>query len=102
MVPDLSHLPGGERIQKGLNDHLTGSPETIDGLLLSIAHTILRDLGVPIPLDTPTPEPELALYEALGRTDVPDPYAAYNALLRELISFRRALEREVYADARGS
>ena len=45
-------------------------------------------------------EPELALYRALCDEHRRDPYADYNAMIRRLVSFERALEREQASAAR--
>jgi hypothetical protein len=49
---------------------------------------------------TRSAEASLALYAWLGERGVLDPYSTYNALLRELSSFVRALEHRVFSGQR--
>jgi hypothetical protein len=86
---ELEHFPGGDLVGKGLADLQRGA-ETIESLLVSIAATRLRALGLAVA--TPIPDPEHRLYEALARTDSDSAHSRYNALLRRLVSFESALE----------
>jgi hypothetical protein len=92
-----SHLPGGDRIRAGVAD-MAAMRCTADALLVEIAAQKLRELGVPVPMvslvPAGVPDAEHALYFKLGETES-DPYPAYNARLRELVSFAHALEPEV-------
>lgn len=91
-MPDLSGLPGAERIARGLREAAEGRA-TADALLVAIAATRLGDLGLPVPnLPALGPDRELALFALLGES-ADDPYAAYNAALAELDSFLSSLER---------
>ncbi len=86
---DLASLPGGLRIQKGLEDLASGR-ETIEALLVSIGRPRLRRLGL---LHVPAlPEPEHRLYELLDAEDSDAAHSRYNALVRLLVSFERAAE----------
>jgi len=92
-MTDIHGLPGEALVERALADLARGvlSPEA---LTLTLASTRLRRLGIELPGDLELPEErELALYQALGRVGVADPYARYNALLRELTSFLEALEQ---------
>lgn len=90
-MTDLDGLPGAELITAGLRDAAQGRTSTAS-LLVEIAAPRLRALGLPVP-PSGSGEAELRLYDELGRTGAPDPYGEYNALLRRLTSFTRALER---------
>jgi hypothetical protein len=85
----LDRLPGGDLVQQGLAD-LAQSRETIEALLVSIAAPRLSRRGL-LPA-APLPEPERRLYERLAREDPDSAHSRYNALLRRLVSFERALE----------
>jgi len=86
---ELSHLPGGDLVAKGLRD-LAASTETEEALLVSIAAHRLRGRGLPV--GAPLPEPEHRLYERLAREDPDSAHSRYNALLRRIASFESALE----------
>jgi len=85
----LARFPGGDLVEKGLLD-LAESRETIEALLVSIAAPRLLRLG--LLAVAPLPDPEHRLYECLAREDPDSAHARYNALLRRLVSFERALE----------
>lgn len=85
-------LPGAHLVEKGLAD-LSRRELTPDGLLLAVAEGRLRRLGVTLPSVELPAQREIALYEMLGTSGLADPYARYNAMLRELSSFLEALER---------
>lgn len=73
----------------------TGSaPEfPIEALLVAIGARRLRCAGVHVPEVPGVPEqPELALYEAVARCHPADAHSRYNALVRRLVSFERAVE----------
>jgi hypothetical protein len=86
---ELSQLPGGELVAKGLED-LARSRETVEALLVSIAAQRLRQSGIPV--SNPLPDPERRLYGWLAREDPDSAHSRYNALLRRLTSFESALE----------
>jgi hypothetical protein len=86
---ELSHLPGGDLVAKGLED-LACASETVEALLVSMAATRLRGSGVPVA--TPFPDPEHRLYTLLAREDSDSAHSRYNALVRRLTSFESALE----------
>lgn len=89
--PDaLTGLPGAAWIRRGLADARAGR-WTAEALALAVAPTRLRALDLDVPTDLPT-DAEHALYARLQDDGVDDPYARYNALLRELDSFLEALE----------
>ena len=82
-------LPGHDLIAQGLDDLVAGA-ETAAALLVSIvAAPRLRQLGLQIA--DPIPGGEHRLYELLSRTDPDSAHSRYNALVRRLVSFERAL-----------
>lgn len=81
-------LPGRDLIDQGLTDLAAGA-ETAASLLVSIGAPRLRQLGMVVP-DT-FPSSEHRLYALLSRSDPDSAHARYNALLRRLVSFERAL-----------
>jgi hypothetical protein len=84
--------PGEEIINQGIAD-LTKGIETIPSLLVSIGAPRLQRLGVTIP-PTTIASPEHRLYEALRHLNPDSAHSQYNALIRWLVSFERAAERE--------
>ena len=96
----FADLPGGALIARGISD-LEAGRTTIESLLVTTAAPRLESLGVLQPgLTTAETEAPLALYALLGASGVSDPYSSYNALVREVSSFVRALERRVFAEQR--
>ena len=68
---------------------LANGEETAAALLVSIGAPRLRQLGVPVP--DAFPSCEHRLYVLLSRSDPDSAHSRYNALLRRLVSFERAL-----------
>ena len=100
----LAGLPGAELVCAGLaaldalaensRETLSAAPEfSIEALLVAIGARRLRRAGVHVP-DVPgmPKEPELALYHALARQHPNGTHSRYNALIRRLVSFERAVE----------
>ncbi|MPZ19452.1 MAG: hypothetical protein GEV06_16270 [Luteitalea sp.] len=85
-------LPGSELIERGLQELALGE-ETEAALLVLIGAPRLRRLGVDVPRLSVLAEktPELRLYERLAASDPDSAHSRYNALLRRLVSFERAL-----------
>lgn len=81
-------LPGADLIAAGLAD-LAAGVESAPGLLVAIGAPRLAALGVSIPA-APV-HPEHRLYELLAREHADSAHARYNALIRRLVSFERAL-----------
>jgi hypothetical protein len=85
-------LPGADLVAAGLRDLARGEM-TVEALLVSLGSPRLRRLGIAVPPRERLPrDPELALYRALGERHPHDTHARYNALVRRLVSFERALE----------
>ncbi len=87
---DLTALPGGELIRDGLAA-LSSGQRTETALLILIGAIRLRKAGVDVPHVT-VDNPEHALYELLAASDSDSAHSRYNALIRQLVSFERAVE----------
>src|SRR5262245_30072067 len=86
----FSGLPGAELVSEGLRDAAAGV-ESVASLLIAIGAPRLRRLGLSVPETLPA-DGELRLYRRLVAAQSADAYSEYNALVRELVSFERALE----------
>lgn len=86
-----SEIPGSELVEAGLRD-LAAGRRTVPALIVSIGAPRLRQLGfeVMVPID----DADHALYLLLAAED-PDgadsAHSRYNALVRRLLSFERAV-----------
>ncbi|MCX6126254.1 MAG: hypothetical protein NTV34_16095 [Proteobacteria bacterium] len=90
---DISDLPGAELLLQGLKD-LEQSEITIPSLLISIGRSRLEAAGLKIPeAKFSVYDFELTLYRLIGRDDSLDAYSYYNSLIKQLISFEKALEQ---------
>jgi hypothetical protein len=87
---DLSLFPGGDLIRRGL-DQLAQGVESEAALLVLIGAPRLRRLGFPVRESDGEP-PEHRLYALLSATDPDSAHSRYNALIRRLVSFERAVE----------
>jgi hypothetical protein len=88
MVTQLADLPGGDLVIAGIAD-LEAHTESVEALLVAVGAPRLSALGLSIP-PTP-PHPEHRLYALLARDDPDAAHGKYNALIRRLVSFERAL-----------
>lgn len=94
MTIDLN-LPGGELVARGLVE-LEAGQSTLAALLVAIGAPRLRGLGVEVPSPHKFVDgPELELYRLLWSEDPDRAHSRYNALIRELVSFERALEHRI-------
>lgn len=84
-----ARFPGGELIEMGMDDLAQGR-ESIGALLVSIGAPRLRRLGLAV--RHPFPSPEHRLYAVLAAENPDAAHSRYNALVRRLVSFERALE----------
>jgi hypothetical protein len=87
-----SNLPAGDLVETGLRD-LHERRESVAALLVLIGAPKLRRLGLNIPDISLAfaSTPEHRLYDLLA-TDNPDAaHSRYNALIRKLVSFERAI-----------
>jgi hypothetical protein len=82
-------LPGGDLVEAGLED-LQRGVESAPALLVASFAPRLRRLGVAVP-DHSLEEPEHRLYELLARERAGSAHSRYNALVRRMVSFARAL-----------
>lgn len=93
---EYAALPGSELVRKGLADRAAGV-ESVEALLLLVGAPRLRALGIdPGPNLTGQPA-EHRLFRMLEATRRGDAHSAYNALIRRLTSFERALEHALSA-----
>jgi hypothetical protein len=93
--PDLLRgLPGEELIAEGLAD-LEQGRTTVAACLVAISRPRLERAGLlgSLPASAPV-ESERVLYRLL-REEGGDAYPRYNALLRRLVSFERALDHRL-------
>ncbi len=85
---DFERLPGGTLIAEGLRDLAEGH-DTVPALLVLIGRPRLSALGVDVPSTTLLAEHRL--YALLAAEDPLTAHSRYNALIRRLVSFERAL-----------
>jgi len=83
-------LPGGALVARGLSDIAAGAT-TEAALLVMIGAPRLRGLGLDVPPNV-TPNPETELYQRLATTGPDSAHSRYNAMIRVLVSFERALQ----------
>ena len=81
-------LPGSDLVAQGLAD-LAADVPSAEALLVSIGAPRLRQLGITV--IRPLPDAEHRLYALLATSDSDTAHSRYNALLRRLVSFERAL-----------
>lgn len=86
----MEWLPGQDVITTGIED-LWGDRETIPALLVAVGAPKLRRLGLNLPPVLPS-NPEHRLYDLLSFNESDTAHSRYNALIRKLVSFERALE----------
>ncbi len=88
-------LPGADLVARGIRA-LRGGEATVEALLVCVGASRLRAAGLDIPTAPQLPHsPEVSLYLAVGAEHPRDAHSRYNALVRRLVSFERALERQV-------
>jgi len=89
---NLTGLPGADLIERGLADLADPSRERPSeaALLVAIGEPNLRLLGFELPPHS-IADPEHRLYELLAAEDADSAHSRYNALLRRLVSFERAV-----------
>jgi acetyl esterase/lipase len=90
---DQQALPGQDLVEQGLAD-LSQDRVSEASLLVLIAAPRLRRLGIPVP-NRPLPRScEHDLYARLDERLGAAAHSYYNSLIRRIVSFARALERE--------
>lgn len=82
-------LPGADLVVAGLED-LRAGRVTAEALLVSIGAPRLQRAGIDVPGGLV--DPEHRLYELLASREPNGAHGRYNALIRRLVSFERALE----------
>jgi hypothetical protein len=89
---DLERYPGGELIRQGILDIQAGQL-TPCACLIKIGFPVISKAGLISPETkfTSNEEGELTLYRLL-REEAGDAYSRYNALIRQLVSFERAIQ----------
>ncbi len=85
----FDHLPGAEIVTLGLAD-LARERETVEALLVAIGAPRLRLGGIDVPAHH-IEAPEHRLYTRLEADDEASAHGRYNAFIRRLVSFERAL-----------
>ena len=85
----MDSLPGNDLIQVGVED-LRHQRDTIGALLVAIGAPRLRSLGLEVPENLPA-NPEHRLYDLLSESEPDSAHSKYNALIRRLVSFERAM-----------
>lgn len=100
MAEQAGQLPGAEWVEQGVQD-LSQGRSSIAALLVLIGAPRLHRLGIAIPSRKEWPDfPEHALYAHLQRENWRDAHSQYNALIRRLVSFERALENSAFTGDR--
>ena len=87
-------LPGEDLVEQGLSD-LARRRVSDFSLLVLIGGPRLRRLGIRVPLVTARKPFEHQLYTRLERRLGAAAHSYYNGLIRRLVSYERALEREL-------
>jgi hypothetical protein len=88
-------LPGADLIWEGLRD-VEDKRDTVPGLLVQIGSPRLRRCHVPVPVsEEKALDADRRLYSLLGREFGNEAHSRYNALIRQLVSFERALEQRL-------
>jgi len=92
-------LPGADIVERGLDD-LARDRISPEALAVLCASPRLCRLGFVVPRVALSQSAEIELYNLLGHANVPDPYSAYNALLRRVVAFSAAVEARLGRVAR--
>ncbi len=89
---ETSLLPGEDLVTQGLADLANNRPTALFFLVLAAAPR-LRRLGIEIP-NRVAAHPEHQLYSILEQHFGTAAHSQYNSLIRRIVSYARALERE--------
>ena len=89
-MPAMEALPASDLVSAGMLD-LQNQRETVAALLVAIGAPKLRRLGLDLPSSLPS-NPEHRLYDLLSLDGPDSAHSRYNALIRKLVSFERAME----------
>ena len=82
-------IPGADLIAAGLED-LARGVDSAAAFVVLVGAPRLRALGVPVPPSS-VPDPEHRLYALLASSDSDGAHSRYNALIRRLVSYERAV-----------
>jgi hypothetical protein len=97
---DFDGLPGADAIRTGLED-LAAGHDTVESLLIQIGAPRLSWLGIMLPAK-PEVDADRRLYRLLAAEHGNAAHSQFNSLIRQLVSFERALERRIFARHRAS
>lgn len=86
----IESLPGGHLIQQGIAD-IAAHRDSTEALLVMIGAPRLRALGFDI-AESAASDPEITLYDRLAESGSDSAHSRYNAMIRLLVSFERAVE----------
>src|SRR3982750_910001 len=95
---DLDGLPGADAIRTGLKDLAVGR-ESVESLLVQIGAPRLNGLGIIFPTK-PELDADRRLYRLLAAQHGNGAHSQFNSLIRQLVSFERALEQRLCARQR--
>jgi len=87
---DFDGLPGADAIRAGLEDLAVGR-ESVESLLIQIGAPRLSWLGIVLPAK-PELDADRRLYRLLAAQHGNAAHSQFNSLIRQLVSFERALE----------
>ncbi len=91
-------LPGADLVASGIAALRRGEV-TVEALLVTVGEPRLRTAGLVISPPPPLEHsPEISLYLLIGKDYPEDAHSRYNALIRRLVSFERALEHHARRD----
>ncbi len=94
---DFAGLPAETLVRQGLEDLIAGR-ESMGSLLVQIGAPRLRLLGLPLPIrEDDECDADRRLYRLLSAEHGTEAHSQFNSLIRQLVSFERALERRVWA-----
>jgi hypothetical protein len=88
MESAVEALPGADLVEQGLAD-LRNGVESVESLVVSVGAPRLAALGLDV--SPPLDDAEHRLYGLLSAADPDSAHGRYNALIRRLVSFERAL-----------
>ena len=97
---DFDRLPGAAVIRAGLED-FAARRESVESLLIQIGAPRLNWLGIVLPTK-PDADADRQLYRLLSKSHGNAAHSHYNSLIRQLVSFERALEHRLCSRQRAS
>ncbi len=97
---DFDGLPGAAAIREGLEDFAAGR-ESVESLLIQIGAPRLNWLGIVFPVK-PDADADRRLYRLLSAEHGNAAHSQFNSLIRQLVSFERALEHRLCSRQRAS